>query len=55
MLFGLPSGPMFLDQLSCTGKESAILECRGYTVGLAKCNSAAATGVHCTGKDGCYV
>ena len=49
LMFGLPSGPMFLDKLSCAGKELAILDCRASPVGLARCNVAAAAGVHCTG------
>ena len=36
--FGLASGPMFLDQLSCTGKESFLLDCRARPHGLAECD-----------------
>lgn len=50
LFFGLSSGPMFLDRLSCVGKESALLSCRAYTLGLAQCDNTQAAGVHCTGN-----
>ena len=49
--FGLPSGPMFIDQLSCSGKESSLLNCRARPLGLADCSDAEAAGVHCTGNE----
>ena len=49
LIFGLSSGPMYLDQLSCTGKELSLLDCRARPVGLAECDNAKAAGIHCTG------
>ena len=46
---------MFLDQLSCTGKELAILNCRARPSGLAACDTTNAAGVHCTGNTASWV
>ena len=48
--FGSVSGSVFLDQLSCSGTESALLDCRARPLGLAECNTDQVAGVQCTGE-----
>ena len=48
--FGLGSGPVFLDQLSCVGTESALLDCQARPLGLAECDADDVAGVQCTGR-----
>ena len=48
--FGSVSGSVFLDQLSCSGTESVLLDCRGRPLGLAQCNTDELAGVQCTGE-----
>ena len=48
--FGSVSGSVFLDQLSCSGTESVLLDCRGHPLGLAECNNDEVAGVQCTGQ-----
>ena len=47
--FGSGSGSVFLDQLSCSGTESVLLDCRARPLGLAECNTDDVAGVQCTG------
>ena len=47
--FGSGSGSVFLDQLSCSGTESVLLDCRARLLGLAECNADDVAGVQCTG------
>ena len=35
---GSVSGSVFLDQLSCSGTESVLLDCQGRLLDLAECN-----------------
>ena len=46
---------MFVDQLSCSGEESVLLDCQARPLGLAECGSTDVAGVHCTGMHCCYV
>ena len=48
--FGSGSGSVFLDQLSCSGTESVLLDCRARPLGLAECNSDNVAGVQCRGE-----
>ena len=48
--FGSVSGSVFLDELSCSGTESALLDCRARPLGLAECNTDQVAGVQCTGN-----
>ena len=44
------SGPIFLDQLQCTGSEQSFLECAmGRAVGLHRCDHSMDVGIRCTG------
>ena len=44
------SGPIFLDQLQCSGSEQSLLDCSTFTdVGLHSCNHAMDAGVKCRG------
>ena len=46
---------MFVDQLSCSGDESALLDCHARPLGLAECGSTDVAGVQCTGVCCYYV
>jgi len=48
----LSSGPIFLDQLACTGSDSNLLECSrgGQILGLASCNHTQDVWVECKGN-----
>ena len=49
-VFGLTSGPIFLDQLHCSGEESSLLECRRFAgLGLYTCDHFHEAGVRCPG------
>ena len=47
----LSSGPIFLDQLACTGSDSNLLECsrRGQIIGLTSCDHTQDVWVECKG------
>ena len=47
--FEIMSESVFLDELSCTGQESFLLDCRANPVGIAKCEFTEVAGVHCLG------
>ena len=47
------SGATFVDQLSCSGQESSLLDCRARPLGLAECDADEIAGVQCTGR--CYL
>ena len=49
--FGSGSGSVFLDQLSCSGTESVLLDCRARPLGLAECNTDDVAGVQCKGSN----
>ena len=49
--FGPGDGPVFLDQLVCSGSETSMLECGRYTpLGLPTCEHSQDAGVRCVGK-----
>ena len=48
--FETGSGPIFLDQLMCSGTEESLLECSmGRAVGLHQCNHSMDVGLTCSG------
>ena len=47
--FGLVSGPIFLEHLSCSGNENNILECPRGVLGLHQCDHTNLAGVQCYG------
>ena len=47
--FGLMPVSVFLDQLSCTGQESALLECRSRPYGISECDASDVAGAQCVG------
>ena len=47
----ITSGPIFLDQLQCTGKEARLVDCRaGVLTGLVTCTNADTVGAVCQGE-----
>jgi len=48
--FGLGSGPIFLEHLSCSGEELSILDCPRHTLGLHHCDHTMDAGVQCFGN-----
>ena len=51
-VFGEGSGPIFLDNLACSGDEQSLLECDTFTEarGLHSCMHSKDVGVTCIGK-----
>ncbi len=49
MRFGLATGPIFLEHLSCSGKEESVLECPRGVLGLHQCDHTEDAGVQCYG------
>ena len=48
--FGSGSGPIFLDQLRCSGSEQSLLDCPPFPdVGLHSCDHSMDAGVKCQG------
>ena len=47
--FSSGSGAAFVDQLSCSGQELSLLDCRAHPLGLAECDTDEIAGVQCTG------
>ena len=48
--FGSGSGPIFLDQLHCSGSEQSLLDCPTFTdLGLHNCDHSMDAGVKCRG------
>ncbi|XP_070585596.1 soluble scavenger receptor cysteine-rich domain-containing protein SSC5D isoform X2 [Erythrolamprus reginae] len=47
--FGRGSGPIFLDDVNCTGTEMSIKDCRGRSVGEHDCDHSEDAGVICSG------
>ena len=46
--FGPSSGPIFLDQLHCSGGESSLLDCNRFAgLGLYTCDHLHEAGVRC--------
>ena len=47
----ITSGPIFLDQLQCTGSEARLVDCSaGVTTGLVTCTNADTVGAVCEGE-----
>ena len=45
------SGPIFLDQLQCSGSDQSLFDCdMGQTIGLHHCNHSMDVGIKCSGK-----
>lgn len=51
--FGQGSGPIFLDNVQCTGSETSIFDCSHNGIGISPgCDHSKDAGVKCTGKCG---
>lgn len=48
--FGQSSGPIWLDQLACTGTEGSLCECPANTIGSHDCSHFEDAGVVCQGR-----
>jgi len=49
--FGHGAGPIFLDQLRCSGTENSLLECNRFAgLGLHSCDHFQDAGVSCIGE-----
>lgn len=49
--FGKPSGPIWLDQVSCNGNETALDKCMHFEFGETNCNHAEDVSVRCSRGD----
>ena len=48
--FDKGSGPIFLDQLQCSGSDQSLFDCDlGQTIGLHSCNHSMDVGIRCSG------
>ena len=49
--FEYGTGPIFLDQLRCSGIENSVLECERFAgLGLHSCDHSQNAGVSCAGE-----
>ena len=49
-MFGSASGPIFLENLACSGTESKLLDCPHGILGTHQCDHSKDSGVQCYGK-----
>jgi hypothetical protein len=49
-MFGRATGPIWLDDVICSGSESSLLDCARSTQGSSNCDHAEDAGAVCTGK-----
>ena len=47
--FGQGSGPIYLDQVGCTGSEAMLADCRANPIGVHDCSHFEDAGVGCQG------
>ena len=53
--FGLGSGPIWLDSVTCTGNESTLASCGHFGVGLTRsCSHSDDAGIRCYGGTGSF-
>lgn len=45
--YGGGAGPIYLDEVSCTGSETQLLECRNFGIGRYDCSHFEDVGVDC--------
>ena len=50
--FGEGSGPILLDDVSCSGAENALLSCSNRGIGVESCGHHEDAGVRCKGING---
>ena len=57
MMYGSGSGPVWLDNIDCTGTESSLLQCvSGSLIGYANCGNAnSMAGAFCHGEKVCII
>ena len=49
--FGAGVGPIFLDDVGCSGNESRLADCPHPGIGINNCNHGEDAGVNCSGED----
>ena len=47
--FGQGSGPIYLDQVGCTGREQSLEDCTSNPIGIHDCSHFEDAGVGCQG------